>query len=661
MQLKVYSLVAASAIAVASPAFSQPTAPSPADTFGAREAIRQASFSPSGMRLAVVAPYDQDGQLVRVYDLGQTVSQKIVMYNKEPDTDLEWCDWASEDNLVCEASITKLQQAKMLIRFTRLLTYSMKDGKLAALSVTPNHHAIRLNQKGGDVLAWHVDGQAPGAVLVSRDYVPEGETGSNISKVQDGMGVEQVDLATMSRHNVERARRDAIEYMADEHGKVRLLELQPSDQDGYLKDEVQYFYRPKDGGDWQKLKLGANAPDDFEPFAVDSALNVAYGVAKHDGFASLYTVSLDGAAKGELVLTHPGADIDELIQIGNGGRVVGARYATDRRQVEFFDPELKKLTASLQKALPGGPQVEILDASDDGSRLLLVASSDTNPGTLYSFDKKTHKLEELLPLRPELAGMTMGTMKAITYPAADGTAIPGYLTLPPGSSGKKLPAIVMPHGGPGDRDVWGFDWLVQYFVHLGYAVLQPNFRGSSGYGNAWFEKNGFQSWPMAIGDVDDAGRWLVSQGIADPAKLAIVGWSYGGYAALQSQVVAPDLYKAVVAIAPVTDLDRLRAEHRDFTDYEIVNAFIGQGPHVEAGSPARHASAFKAPVLLFHGDHDENVSVDESRLMNSRLKEAGKSVHYIEFPNLDHQIDDATQRPRMLREIAAFLDTSLKG
>jgi dipeptidyl aminopeptidase/acylaminoacyl peptidase len=251
-------------------------------------------------------------------------------------------------------------------------------------------------------------------------------------------------------------------------------------------------------------------------------------------------------------------------------------------------------------------------------------------------------------------------MKPVAYKAADGTQVPGYLTVPPGSEGKKIPAIVMPHGGPASRDTWGFDWMVQFFVTRGYAVLQPNFRGSSGYGNDWFQNNGFQSWKVAIGDVNDAGRWLVSQGIADPQKLAIVGWSYGGYAALQANVLDPDLYKAVVAIAPVTDLGALKDDAREFTNNRVVQAYIGDGPHVTEGSPARRADAFKAPVLIFHGDKDINVNIDQSRLMERALKKAGKTSELIVYPKIDHQLRDSAVRIDMLEKTDAFLTKALK-
>src|SRR5690606_3892901 len=218
-------------------------------------------------------------------------------------------------------------------------------------------------------------------------------------------------------------------------------------------------------------------------------------------------------------------------------RVVGASYATEKREIAYFDDELKRLADQFHRVLPGEPLVEVVGASADERQLLLIASSDVDPGMVYLFDKNTRELSELMPLRNQLAGREMGQMRPVAFPAADGTMIPGYLTLPPGmAEGTNLPAIVLPHGGPSARDEWGFDWLVQFFAARGYAVLQPNFRGSTGYGSAWFGRNGFQAWRTAIGDVNDAGRWLVSEGIADPAKLAIVGWSYGGYAALQSQV-----------------------------------------------------------------------------------------------------------------------------
>jgi dipeptidyl aminopeptidase/acylaminoacyl peptidase len=186
-------------------------------------------------------------------------------------------------------------------------------------------------------------------------------------------------------------------------------------------------------------------------------------------------------------------------------------------------------------------------------------------------------------------------------------------------------------------------------------VIQPNFRGSAGYGDEWFQKNGFQSWRIAIGDVIDAGRWLVKQGIANPDKLGIFGWSYGGYAALQSAVVAPDLFKAVIAVAPVTDFAALKEERRNWSDFTTVSTYIGSGPHIREGSPAQNAASITAPVLLFHGTLDRNVRYSESTLMQSKLRAAYRPVELVTFDGLDHGLEDSAARATLLQRSAAFL------
>src|SRR5262249_48911550 len=257
------------------------------------------------------------------------------------------------------------------------------------------------------------------------------------------------------------------------------------------------------------------------PLAVDHDLNVAFGIKKKDGRLALYSVALDGSLREQVVYEHPSVDVSGLIQIGRRNRAVGTAYATDISKASYFAPEINSLIGSLQKALPQR-LLDVSDCSVDESRMLIFSSSDVDAGVYYIFDRKARQLQTFLVTRAQLENIKLAQVRPITYPAADGTQIPAYLTLPPGrEDAKGLPAIVLPHGGPEDRDEWGFDWLPQFFAARGYAVLQPNFRGSSGYGDAWFQKNGFHSWQIAIGDVSDGGRWLVQQGIADPAKLGI--------------------------------------------------------------------------------------------------------------------------------------------
>ncbi len=627
-----------------------------AERFGALESIQDISLSPAGAQVAFLSHLRTGEQVLYVANLAGGSPRPIVRQSRERAETIRYCNWVTDTRLVCMISVVR-DEAGTLVTFSRIIALNSDGSEIKMLSNDGNSRSLGAVYYGGSVIDWDLPGQ-PGRVLMIRDFVPEQSTGTSIHSDARGLGVEEVDTLSLSRRIVERPKSDASGYMTDGEGNVRVMGLIPHNSSGYIRGTITYLYRKADSREWERLAIGSlddSGDTGFEPVAVDRRTNRVFAFDNNNGYAALFGVSLDGAGQRELLLSRPDVDVDELVRIGRDRRVVGASYATERRQVEYFDPELRSLTRALSRALPGQPAVSIVDANIGETKLLVFVSSDVDPGKFYLYDKGTHQLEEVLPVRSELAGLTMSEMRPVTFPAADGTQIPGYLTLPPGSDGRNLPAIVMPHGGPSSRDEWGFDWLVQYYAQRGYAVLQPNYRGSSGYGSAYYRKNGFQSWRTAIGDVNDGGRWLVNQGIAAPDKLAIVGWSYGGYAALQSSVLDDGLFKAIVAVAPVTDLERTRAERREFTDYSLVARFIGNGPHVREGSPAQNAAAIRAPVLLFHGDRDQNVGIEQSRFMASRLRQAGKQVELVEFPGLDHQLASSAARTRLLAESDAFL------
>ena len=424
---------------------------------------------------------------------------------------------------------------------------------------------------------------------------------------------------------------------------------------GQAAGSATYLYRRKGSRQWETLgSYDFVARTGFHPLVVDADHDVVYGFKKKDGRLAVYTVSLDGKLEETLVYANDTVDVDHLLWAGRRERVVGVSYSTDYREDIYFDQGVDGLINSLAAALKVRPG--LVDSSLDENKMLFAVGKDNDPGVYYIFDRAAKRLETFLVVRSQLEGIKLANVKPVTYPARDGTQVPGYLTLPPGrETAKDLPAIVMPHGGPSARDHWGFDWLAQYYAARGYAVLQPNFRGSTGYGDAWFEKNGFQSWPTAIGDIVDGGKWLVSEHIADPGKLAIVGWSYGGYAALQSAVVEPTLFKAVVAIAPVTDLNAMKEDHRYYTNFYLVQEMIGTGPHVREGSPAANASRIKAPVLLVHGNFDRNVDYTQSQIMDKALAAAGVKHELLSFEGLDHHLDDSEARTTLLRRSDAWL------
>ena len=629
-----------------------------AKAFGARELVKQVSLSPDATRIVLVAAGAGRSARAVVMTIDQSVPPKSIAASDGVEGQLEYCDWASNSQLICDFGFTTGKGSDMLA-FDRLVTIGADGTGMKMLTAPIGGDLTGPMQDGGHVIDWL--GDASGStVLMTRQFVPESGVTGNQTKT--GLGVERVDPVSLHRTLVEPAKSDAKEYVTDGRGTVRIMGIRPKTGAGYDQTQINYLYRKAGSAQWLPLstvKGDSQSGSGFDPYAVDPTLHIAYGIDAQNGRAALFKVALDGSLRRTLVYARSDVDIAGLVRIGRQHRVVGVGFVTDRRQTDFFDPELKALSRSLSQALPGSPLVQFVDASAGERKLLLWTGSDVDPGRYMIFDKQTRHLDPLIEVRPDLRKRTLSPVRSISFPAGDGTGIPAYLTMPVGGAARNLPAIVMPHGGPGDRDEWGFDWLAQFFAARGYAVLQPNFRGSAGYGSAWFQQNGFKSWKIAIGDVNDGGRWLVRQGIAAPDKLAIVGWSYGGYAALQSAVLDPDLFKAIVAVAPVTDLDTLRYEHENYDDFKLVDAFIGKGPHIREGSPAQNATLFKAPVLMFHGDKDQNVGIGESRLMATRLHRAGKSVELVEFKGLDHQLDDSDARAAMLDKADGFLRTTM--
>lgn len=629
-----------------------------AAAFGSREQVQQISISPDGSKVAMLMPAGKRGTRLVIGDRRTGEAPKSILASSGEPEQLTHCFWSTNQRIVC--GIYSVASGSELLGFTRLVSLNSDGSGMKVLSARTSSRALAAMYDGGRLIDRLAEAEG-GTVLMTRSFVPESTAGTLLANRTQGLGVELVNTTTLARKVVEQPRANAVDYVSDGHGSVRIMGIQSTRASGYDGNQISYSYRLPGNRAWQPLStLDLNSRAGFNPYAVDPDLNVAYGFDLNDGRKALYRLALDGSGSRELVVARPDVDVDGLLTIGRHSRVVGASFATDRREAVFFDPQLKALQGALKKALPHQPLVTFLDASADENQLLLLAGGDVEPGTYYVYDKRTRALEQVLPARPELANTVLAPVKAITFPAADGTPIPAYLTLPVGGAAKTVGAIVLPHGGPGSRDEWGFDWLSQFLAARGFAVLQPNFRGSAGYGDAWFQKNGFQSWRTAVGDVNDGGRWLVQQGIAKADKLAVLGWSYGGYAALQSAALDPALFKAIVAIAPVTDLDRLREESRLFTNFMLVDAFIGHGAHVREGSPAQNAARIQAPVLLFHGDLDRNVAVGESRFMADQLRSAGRKVDYVEFKGLDHYLNDSEARTRMLAQTDGFLRTSLK-
>jgi len=656
------ALVATMPLHAQAPAPASSPAPAPAPAafdaaagFGMRQSVQSIALSPDGRTIAYVEP--AAGQASNIYTVDIENPEPRLAIRGSEHQRFGGCGFVSSRRLVC--STYSIQDVGgELIPFSSLFAFDTDGGNLRELGQRRSNEALYIRASSGSIIDY-----LPGnddQVMMSQVFVPEQTTGSLLRRTGEGLGVVRVNTSNLRTAQIEAPRPRAAGFITDGWGNVRIMAVDDATGTGMSTGRIVFQYRPVGSNDWQDFgTYDSTTGQGPYPVAVDHELNAAYVFERLNGREALYRVSLDGSMRKELVASHPHVDVDGLIRIGRRNRVVGVSWATERREAVYLDPELQRIAEQLHRALPNSPLINFEDASEDESRLLIWAGSDTDPGKYYLYDRASRRLTPLMAVRPELETVRLASVRPVTYRAADGTNIPGYLTLPPEGTGRGLPAIVMPHGGPGSRDEWGFDWLAQYYANGGYAVLQPNFRGSAGYGSAWFQNNGFQSWQTAIGDINDAGRWLVSEGIADPAKLAIVGWSYGGYAALQSNVVDPNLFKAVVGIAPVTDLTSARDAWRNWGNAAVVRDFFGTGPHLQQGSPAQNAAAIRAPVLLFHGTMDRNVLLQQSRLMDERLRGAGRASELVVYDGLDHQLDNSAARIDMLRRTDAFLRRTL--
>jgi dipeptidyl aminopeptidase/acylaminoacyl peptidase len=345
---------------------------------------------------------------------------------------------------------------------------------------------------------------------------------------------------------------------------------------------------------------------------------------------------------------------------------VGVGAGAERPVYEWLDPEIGAAAAVLIHAFQGR-DVELEDWSEDRTRFLARVAGPGAPGVWYLYDKARKEVSPIGEEYPDLAGAAFGTTRWITYKARDGLEIPAYLTLPPGAKdGSRLPLIVFPHGGPKARDQFDFDFIAQFLATRGYAVLQPQFRGSWGFGQA-FEDAGKGEWggKMQTDLIDGVGA-LAANGQIDPKRVCIVGASFGGYSALAGAALYPDAYRCAASIAGIADLGLLLVEEarsygREGASTDELRDDLGaaSSEKLMAQSPARHAGEVRAPVLLIHGDKDTVVPIEQSRRMAEVLKAAGKPYELIELPDENHYLTKAANRTRTLEALEAFLAKNL--
>ena len=377
-------------------------------------------------------------------------------------------------------------------------------------------------------------------------------------------------------------------------------------------------------------------------------------------------VRLDPATAKEesLIFEHPEVDVAGLDWSRKRKVYTEVQFVTWKRERKFFDTEMQAIYADLERQLPGY-EIDLQSSNKNETLFVVAAWSDRTQGVRYLYDAAAKALTKLAEIAPWLDENELAEMRPITYQARDGLTIHGYLTLPRGG-GKNLPLIVSAHGGPWARDAWGYDPEVQFLVNRGYAVLQVNFRGSTGYGRKFWEAS-FKEWGRTMqDDVTDGVKYAVAQGIADPKRIAIYGGSYGGYCTLAGLAFTPELYACGVDYVGVSNLftflKTIPPYWKPMLDmlYEMVGNPETDKDLLAAASPALHADNIRAPLLIAQGAQDPRVNIEESNQMVAALKKHHIDVEYLVKDNEGHGFHNEENRFEFYEAMERFLEKHLR-
>lgn len=343
-------------------------------------------------------------------------------------------------------------------------------------------------------------------------------------------------------------------------------------------------------------------------------------------------------------------------------------YEDARTRIYFRDKALEADYRLLEKKLPGR-EIDFGSMTADEQVVLVHASSDKDPGTVYRFDRRTKAMNLEYTSRERLPREHMATMKAVHYKSSDGLDIPAYLSLPKGVPTKKLPLIIFPHGGPWSRDSWGFNGRIQFLVNRGYAVLQPNFRGSTGYGKAFLNAGNKQWGDKMQDDITWGVKYLVNQNLADPQRVGIMGGSYGGYATLAGVAFTPDLYKAAVSVVGPSNLLTLLETIPPYWEAGRILFHERMGDpttpegkkQLERQSPLNSADRIKTPLMVVQGANDPRVKKAESEQIVTALRDRNFAVEYICAPDEGHGFQRPVNNMAMYAAAEKFFAKHLEG
>ncbi len=462
-------------------------------------------------------------------------------------------------------------------------------------------------------------------------------------------------------------------------GEEKLAALNPGNFTGWVTDHAgkirgatstdgvntSLFYRDAETAEFKSI-VTTNFRDSVSVAAFTADNKKMYVISNRGRDKSaLFEFDPATGKEGKLVFEHPLVDVWSLSWSRARNVPTQVNYQVDKTEQHFVDAEAKRIDAALKAKLPSY-DISIQSATKDEQTLIVATTSDRTPGSRYLYDVKRDTLVKLADINASIAETDMAEMKPVQYTARDGLTIRGYLTLPKGIAAKNLPVIVNPHGGPWARDSWGYNPQVQFLANRGYAVLQMNFRGSTGFGRKFWEAS-FKQWGLAMqDDVTDGVEWLIKEGVADPKRIAIYGGSYGGYTALAGITKTPELYAAAVSYVGVSNmftfLKSIPPYWKPFAEMmkEMIGDDVADKAQFEATSPALNASKIKTPLFVAQGAKDPRVVKAESDQMVEALRKRGVTVDYMVKDNEGHGFSNQENQFEFYGAMEKFLAKHLQ-
>jgi dipeptidyl aminopeptidase/acylaminoacyl peptidase len=643
------SLTVALAIAIAP--FAASAAGVDVGAFTKNDQFNEIKLSPGGEYLAATVPFDDRTVLVV---LDRANNKMLGTFQLGADSAIYSFDWVNPTRVLIGAAE----------RFGAL-DEPQPTGELFAMDASGGKTQMLVGQRAKGNLGSHLHTRVTGMIAAFLvDDLPKDDRNVLISTSSFGgepyTKVERMDVYNGQRQVVARAPVRKAKFRTDNEGQVRFAV--GSDTDNFSR----LYYRENDASDWKLVNDERASHIVQEPIGFSADNATAYLLseqAKGPDVILAYDVSTgktttvlsDPDMSPSLILRHPGTPVP-----------IGALYMDGKPRMRFFDEnsEDARLFRSLGAAFGDGAAV-VTSSSADGKLDLVKSFSDRSPGDYYLFDSAAKKADHVVSQAQWIDPAQMSPTRAIQFNARDGLAIKGYLTVPKGASGKNMPMVVLPHGGPFFvSDNWGYDPEVQLLASAGYAVLRVNFRGSDNRGR-WFEQIGAKEWGGTMqDDLTDATRWAIQQGFADSSKICIYGASYGAYAALEGVAKEPALYKCAAGYVGVYDLPMMFTEGdtRELASGRTyLHDWIGEPADVAKVSPVNQAARIKVPVFLAAGREDERAPVEHTERMERALKAAGVPVETLYYDGEGHGFYKPEHRREFYAKLLAFLSRNLGG